>query len=122
MSAHAPGEIRISGDADAETVYIEAPENKGWSQVTGGIRETAHRRAIHEELVRRWNAHGELVAALEALCPDDPPALMGSTESTRVVCLVGEIRRARAAIAKAGGKPDVDSLIQAHWSTKAVKP
>ncbi len=48
----------------------------------------------------------ELTSALEALCPDadEPSDTMGATESTRIVCLVGELRRARAAIQKARGQ------------------
>lgn len=61
------------------------------------------------DLVARANARlissaPDLLAALEALVPDEPPGDVAATESTRVVCLVGELRRARAAIAKAVGK------------------
>ncbi len=58
---------------------------------------------LAEQICDEHNAFLDLLEALETLVPDEPPTGMRSTESTRIVCLVGELHRARAAIAKARG-------------------
>lgn len=60
------------------------------------------------EMVRRWNAHDELVAALEGfLSRHSVPEVTADPENDPLgECICGNCVRSRAALAKAKGAPD----------------
>lgn len=97
MSAgHTPGLPRVINLCPTTADEQERMRERAWTDLRNADP------TLHAEIVRRWNAHADLVAACEALVTlwDSPEPFTGAD----ALQMIGEAtERARAAIAKAGG-------------------